>query len=49
MQKILDQMSQWENFIDVLNQLKEIVKLQNDVLQSTEQEKKKRTSDLFDE
>ncbi|HUY88619.1 MAG TPA: hypothetical protein VMV10_07790, partial [Pirellulales bacterium] len=49
MQKILEQMSQWENFIDVLNQLKEIVKLQNDVLQSTEQEKKKRTSDLFDE
>ena len=49
MQKILDQMSQWENFIDVLNQLKEIVKLQNEVLQSTDQEKKKRTSDLFDE
>ncbi|HEV7224946.1 MAG TPA: hypothetical protein VGN42_19740 [Pirellulales bacterium] len=49
MQKILEQMSQWENFIDVLNQLKEIVKLQNDVLQSTEQEKKKKTNDLFDE
>jgi len=49
MQKILEQMSQWENFIDVLNQLKEIVKLQNDVLQSTEEQKKKRTNDLFDE
>lgn len=49
MQKLLDQMSQWENFIDVLNQLKEIVKLQNDVLQSTEQEKKKRTNDVFDD
>ncbi|HVX58959.1 MAG TPA: hypothetical protein VHC19_00100 [Pirellulales bacterium] len=49
MQKVLDQMSLWENFIDVLNQLDEIVKLQNDVLNATEQEKKKRTNDLFDD
>ncbi len=49
MQKVLDQMSLWENFIDVLNQLDEIFKLQDDVLKATEQEKKKRTNDLFDD
>jgi len=49
MQRILEQMSQWENFIDVLNQLKEIVKLQNSVLETTEQEKKTRTQEIFDD
>lgn len=49
MAKILEQMSQWENFIDVLNQLKQIIKLENGVLEATEQEKKTRTQDIFDE
>jgi hypothetical protein len=49
MTKILEQMAQWENFVDVLNQLKSIVKLQNGVLEATEEEKKKRTKELFDD
>jgi len=49
MAKILEQMAQWENFVDVLNQLKAIVKLQNGVLEATEEEKKKRTQALFDD
>ncbi|HVX16159.1 MAG TPA: hypothetical protein VHC22_33545 [Pirellulales bacterium] len=49
MTKILERMSQWENFVDVLNQLKAIVKLQGSVLDATEEEKKKRTQELFDD
>lgn len=49
MARILEQMAQWENFVDVLNQLKAIVKLQGNVLDATEEEKKKRTQDLFDD
>ncbi|HWB13032.1 MAG TPA: hypothetical protein VG826_27650 [Pirellulales bacterium] len=49
MGKILEQMAQWENFVDVLNQLKAIVKLQSGVLEATEEEKKKRTQELFDD
>jgi hypothetical protein len=49
MQRILEQMSQWENFIDVLNQLKEIVKLQNSVLETTEEEKTNRTKAIFED
>jgi hypothetical protein len=49
MTKILEQMAQWENFVDVLNQLKAIVKLQSGVLEATEEEKKKRTQELFDD
>ncbi|HEX7377473.1 MAG TPA: hypothetical protein VF278_10190 [Pirellulales bacterium] len=49
MAKILEQMSQWENFVDVLNQLKAIVKQQSGVLEATEAEKKRRTRDLFDD
>ncbi|HJT36555.1 MAG TPA: hypothetical protein VJ783_31320 [Pirellulales bacterium] len=49
MAKILEQMSQWENFVDVLNQLKSIIKLEGGVLEATEQEKKKRTQELFDD
>jgi hypothetical protein len=49
MTKILEQMAQWENFVDVLNQLKAIVKMQGGVLEATEEEKKKRTQELFDD
>lgn len=49
MQKILEQMSQWENFVDVLNQLRSILKLESSVLDATEEEKKNRTKNLFDD
>lgn len=49
MTRILEQMSQWENFVDVLNQLKSIIKLEGGVLEATEQEKKKRTQEVFDD
>ncbi len=48
MQEILKQMSQWDSFVDVLNQLNEIIKLETNVKQSTEQIKKKQTEGVFD-
>ena len=33
---ILEQMSQWESFVDVVNQVTEVIKMQRQVLQSTE-------------
>lgn len=48
MDAILAQMSQWESFVDVLNQLQAIIKLQNGVLQNTESQEKTRTQDVFD-
>ncbi|MBI3468019.1 MAG: hypothetical protein HY000_33850 [Planctomycetes bacterium] len=49
MQRILEQMSQWESFVDVVNQLREIMKLQGRVLDSTDEMRKKRTKGVFDE
>lgn len=49
MQKILAQMSQWESFVDVMNQLDEITKLQQSVLQATEQKRKASTENVFDD
>jgi hypothetical protein len=48
MQRILAQMSQWESFVDVINQLRQIKKTQNDVLQSTEKTEKERIKGIFD-
>ena len=48
MQEILKQMSQWDSFVDVLNQLNEIIKLETNVRLSTEQMKKKQTEGVFD-
>jgi hypothetical protein len=48
MQRILAQMSQWESFVDVINQLRQIIKSQNDVLDSTEKTEKDRIKGLFD-
>ena len=48
MQEILKQMSQWDSFVDVLNQLNEIIKLETKVHQSTDQMKKKQTDGIFD-
>ncbi|HEX3724719.1 MAG TPA: hypothetical protein VHV08_00685, partial [Pirellulales bacterium] len=49
MEAILAQMAQWESFIDVVNQLKQIIERQGEVLKSTEEIKKTRTNSLFDE
>lgn len=49
MERILKAMAQWESFVDVVNQLQEVIKAEHDVLNSTEQERKERTNDLFDD
>ncbi len=49
MQKILDRMSQWESFVDVLNQVKQVIQLQNQVLESTEKIRGERTNKVFDD
>ncbi len=49
MQTILGQMALWESFIDVVNQLKQIINRQGDLLKSTEAIDKERTDKLFDE
>jgi hypothetical protein len=48
MQAILKQMSQWDSFVDVLNQLNEIIKIQEQARERTEQMKAKETESLFD-
>jgi hypothetical protein len=48
MTRILAQMSQWESFVDVINQLRQIIKSQNDVLETTEKALKERIKGLFD-
>jgi len=48
MQSILAQMSLWESFVDVINQLKRINDLQKGVLKATEEIDKDRTEQLFD-
>lgn len=47
MQQILKQMSQWDSFIDVLNQLNEIIRLQEGVKVGTDSLKTKQTEDIF--
>jgi hypothetical protein len=48
MNQILKQMSQWDSFVDVLNQLNEIIRLQEGVKVGTEDLKTKQTEDVFD-
>ena len=48
MQEILKQMSQWDSFVDVLNQLNEIIKMETNVKGSTEQMRKEQTKGIFD-
>ena len=48
MNEILKQMSQWDSFVDVLNQLNEIIKLQDSVKQNTEKLKEKQTEGVFE-
>jgi hypothetical protein len=48
MNEILHQMSQWDSFVDVLNQLNEVIKLQDQAEQKTTELKKKETEGIFD-
>jgi hypothetical protein len=48
MNQILHQMSQWDSFVDVLNQLNEIIKLQDQAEQKTNELKKKNMEGIFD-
>src|SRR4029078_8739359 len=45
---ILDQMSQWESFVDVVNQVAEGIKMQKNVLQAAEKARESRTLEVFD-
>jgi hypothetical protein len=48
MKNILEQMSQWESFVDVVNQVAEVIKMQQKVLKETEQARETRTREIFD-
>ncbi len=48
MNEILKQMSQWDSFVDVLNQLNEIIKTQENVRQNTEKLKETQTEGVFE-
>jgi hypothetical protein len=49
MRNILDQMSQWESFIDVVNQVADVIRMEQKVLQDTEKAREARTQEVFDE
>ncbi len=48
MTQILKQMSQWDSFVDVLNQLNEVIRVQGAVEKGTNQLKHKQSDDVFD-
>lgn len=48
MNAILKNMAQWDSFVDVLNQLNEIIRLQENAKQTTEQLKQKEADSVFD-
>ena len=48
MKTILKQMAQWDSFVDVLNQLDQIIKLETGVKDRSEKLQKKETDSLFD-
>jgi hypothetical protein len=49
MRNILEQMSQWESFVDVVNQVAEVIKMEQKVLQETEKARETRTQEVFDD
>ena len=49
MKNILEQMSQWESFVDVVNQVAEVIRMQQKVLQDTEKARETRTKEVFDD
>jgi hypothetical protein len=48
MKEILDQMSQWESFVDVVNQVAEVIRMQHEILKATEKAQETRTEGVFD-
>ena len=48
MRTILAQMSQWESFVDVVNQVAEVIRMEQKVLQETEKARETRTREVFD-
>lgn len=48
MDQILNNMAQWDSFIDVVNQLNAVIKLEQVVRDKTEELKKKQTDSIFD-
>jgi hypothetical protein len=49
MRAILEAMSQWESFVDVVNQVAEVIKMEQKVLKSTESARETRTKEVFDD
>jgi hypothetical protein len=49
MRNIVEQMSQWESFVDVVNQVAEVIKMEQKVLQDTEKARESRTQEVFDD
>jgi len=48
MQDILKQMAQWDSFVDVLNQLNEIIRMEQSVQKNTDDIRQKQTESVFD-
>ncbi len=48
LEKILNNMAQWDSFIDVVNQLNAVIKLEQLVREKTEELKKKQVDSIFD-
>ena len=48
MKRILSRMSQWESFVDVINQLKGVIQMQQGTLDSTQEAHQQQTGELFD-
>lgn len=49
LQKILDQMSQWESFVDVVNQLRNIISSEEQIKDGTEKTQKEQIKGVFDD
>lgn len=49
MQRIYERMSQWESFVDVVNQLRNVISSQDQLREATEETKKKQINDVFDD
>lgn len=48
MERILKQMSQWDSFVDVLNQLNEVIKIQENARETTEKMRTTETEGVFE-
>ncbi len=49
LKRILDNMAQWDSFIDVVNQLNAVIKLETNVRKQTEEMRQEQVEDIFDE